>query len=73
MQTIESTKLDGLYVHKLRLESREGARVEIRRVAATTASRQVSRIPAGWILAKLIGVSLVATSLLVIAARELAR
>ncbi len=68
MQTIDSTKLDGLYVHKLRLESREGARVEIRPEAATTGSRQ-----AGWILAKLIGVSLAATSVLVLAARELVR
>jgi hypothetical protein len=56
------------YVHKLRLEAREGARVEIQPLAL-----QVRPHQGGWILAKFIGASLAATSLLVLIAHELAR
>jgi hypothetical protein len=56
------------YVHKLRLEAREGAHVEIRPL-----DLQVRPQQGGWILAKFIGASLAATSLLVLIAHQFAR
>ena len=68
MQHLAQSSYDGCYVHKLRLEAHDGARVEINSFDKPLPSKQTS-----WIVAKLIGASLAVASLLMLAARELAR
>ena len=52
------------YVHKLRLEAREGADVEIRPPVVFAPKTQ-----GGWIVAKLVGVALAVAAVLAIVAR----
>jgi len=68
MQNLAQTSYDGCYVHKLRLEARDGARVAINPVQDPEPTNRTS-----WIVAKLIGASLAVASMLMLAARELAR
>ena len=49
------------YVHKLRLEARDGAHIEIQPLPTPTFRRQD-----GWILAKFVGLALAMGSLLVV-------
>ena len=53
------------YVHKLRLEAREGADVEIRSPVVFAVRTQ-----GGWIVAKLVGVALAVAALLVVVASQ---
>ena len=66
MQAMARSKHDGFYIHKLRLEVQDGGNVDIAPVAPATEQRRTR-----WIVVKLIGASLAATSVLVLAAREL--
>jgi hypothetical protein len=66
MQAMARSKHDGFYIHKLRLEVQDGGSVDIAPVAPPTQAHRTR-----WIVAKLIGASLAAASLLALAAREL--
>jgi hypothetical protein len=68
MQAMARSKHDGFYIHKLRLEVQDGGSVDIAPVESPTEPHRTR-----WIVAKLIGASLAATSILVLAARELVR
>jgi hypothetical protein len=68
MNATASAKNSSPYVHKLRLEAREGARVAIDPLIESQPGSQ-----SGWAIAKFVGASLAVTSLLVFLTRELLR